>query len=222
MLNVDVVFPLETVSETVLLIELQTPAAPSTDHTMNTETTVTMPKAIDSRNDTFITDQGSMRLSRRRARRGPRAERRVRRRTARGRGGWAGTGRRRPAASRRRARPGPSDALGRLHLPPRCRCAHGLAACGTVCPRTAARRPRSAREAEAGARAATRVHLTGGRRSSAAALTDAEDARRAGCGRCCHGCPGACRQLPARQSALSSALTLWIGCGSFVGLGRAG
>ncbi len=35
-----------------------------------------MPKAIDSRNDTFITDQGSIRLSRRRARRGPRAGRR--------------------------------------------------------------------------------------------------------------------------------------------------
>src|SRR5919204_115731 len=69
MLNVETLLPLETVSETVLLIELHTPAAPSTDHTMNTETTVTMPKAIDSRNDTFITDHGSIRLSRRRARR---------------------------------------------------------------------------------------------------------------------------------------------------------
>src|ERR1700755_3039795 len=73
MLNVETLLPLETVSETVLLIELQTPAAPSTDQTMNTETTVTMPKAIDSRNDTFITDHGSIRLSRSRARRGPRA-----------------------------------------------------------------------------------------------------------------------------------------------------
>src|SRR3954463_5251716 len=73
MSKVETLFPLETVSETVLLIESQTPAAPSTDQTRNTETTVTMPKAIDSRNDTFITDQGSMRLSRRRARRGARA-----------------------------------------------------------------------------------------------------------------------------------------------------
>src|SRR5262245_14745788 len=73
MSNVETLLPLETVSETVLLIESQTPAAPSTDHTMNTETTVTMPKAIDSRNDTFITDQGSIRLSLRRARRGARA-----------------------------------------------------------------------------------------------------------------------------------------------------
>src|SRR3954447_11612990 len=72
MLNVETVLPLETVSETVLLIEVHTPAAPSTDHTMNTDTTVTMPKAIDSRNDTFITDQGSIRLSRSRARRGDR------------------------------------------------------------------------------------------------------------------------------------------------------
>ena len=72
MSNVEVWLPLETVSETVLLIELQTPAAPSTDHTMNTETTVTMPNAIDSRNDVFITDQGSMRVSRSLARRGAR------------------------------------------------------------------------------------------------------------------------------------------------------
>src|SRR4051812_28250443 len=69
----DTLLPLETVSLTVLLIESQTPAAPRTDQTMNTDTTVTMPKAIDSRNDTFITDQGSIRLSRRRARRGARA-----------------------------------------------------------------------------------------------------------------------------------------------------
>src|SRR3954469_16099643 len=73
MLNVEVLLPLDSVSDTVLLMELHTPAALSTDHTMNTETTVTMPKAIASRNDTFITDQGSMRLRRRRARRGPRA-----------------------------------------------------------------------------------------------------------------------------------------------------
>src|SRR3954463_16299507 len=74
MLNEDVtLLPLETVSLTVLLIEDQTPAAPSTDHTMNTDTTVTMPNAIDSRNDTFITDQGSIRLSRSLARRGARA-----------------------------------------------------------------------------------------------------------------------------------------------------
>src|SRR5262245_7498193 len=80
MLNVEVtLLPLETVSLTVLLIEVHTPAAPSTDHTMNTDTTVTMPNAIESRNDTFITDQGSMRLSRRRARRGARAGAEVRR-----------------------------------------------------------------------------------------------------------------------------------------------
>src|SRR5215510_11178859 len=92
MLNVETLFPLETVSETVLLIELQTPAAPSTDQTRNTETTVTMPKAIDSRNDTFITDQGSMRLSRSRARRGARAGRfAVRRAVAAARAGVTGT-----------------------------------------------------------------------------------------------------------------------------------
>src|SRR3954468_18583265 len=71
MLNVETLFGLETVSETVLLIELQTPAASSTDQTKNTETTVTIPNAIASTNDTFITDQGSMRLSRSRALRGP-------------------------------------------------------------------------------------------------------------------------------------------------------
>src|SRR3954469_20202390 len=82
MSNVETLFPLETVSETVLLIESQTPAAPSTDQTRNTETTVTMPKAIDSRNDTFITDHGSIRLSRKRARRGARAGARGVRRAA--------------------------------------------------------------------------------------------------------------------------------------------
>src|SRR3954452_4428905 len=72
MLKVEVVVPLETVSDTVLLIELHTPAAPRTDHTMKTETTVTMPNAIASRKDTFITDHGSIRVSRSRARREPR------------------------------------------------------------------------------------------------------------------------------------------------------
>src|SRR3954452_21340089 len=72
MSKVETLLGLETVSETVLLIELHTPAASSTDQTRNTETTVTMPNAIDSRNDTFITDHGSMRLSRSRARRGAR------------------------------------------------------------------------------------------------------------------------------------------------------
>ena len=56
----------------MLLIESQTPAAPSTCHTIATETTVTTAKAIDSRNAVFITDHGSIRVSRRRARRGPR------------------------------------------------------------------------------------------------------------------------------------------------------
>src|SRR4051794_12824126 len=95
MLNVDLVVPLETVSETVLLIEVQTPAALSTDQIMNTETTVTMPKAIESRNEIFMTDHGSIRLSRRRARRGGRAAALVVRRVvaAAGRAGAAsGTG----------------------------------------------------------------------------------------------------------------------------------
>src|SRR5205814_1512098 len=93
MLNVETLLPLATVSETVLLIELHTPAAPSTDHTMNTETTVTMPKAIASRNDTFITDHGSIRLSRSRARRGTLAGvGGVRRALAAGRAGVTGTG----------------------------------------------------------------------------------------------------------------------------------
>src|SRR3954451_4584743 len=72
MLNVEVLLPLDSVSDTVLLIELHTPAALSTDQTMKTDTTVTMPKAIARRNDTFITDHGSIRLRRSRARRGPR------------------------------------------------------------------------------------------------------------------------------------------------------
>src|SRR4051794_32221430 len=59
-----------TTSWTVWLIESQTPAAESTDQMMKTETTVTTPKAIASRNDVFITDHGSMRVRRRRARRG--------------------------------------------------------------------------------------------------------------------------------------------------------
>ena len=55
-------------------MESQTPAAPSTDHTISTETTVTTPKAIESRNAVFITDHGSTRVSRRRARRGGRLD----------------------------------------------------------------------------------------------------------------------------------------------------
>src|SRR6187401_982855 len=53
-------------------MESQTPAAPSTDQTTATATTVTMPKAMESRNDVFITDQGSRCTSRRRALRVPR------------------------------------------------------------------------------------------------------------------------------------------------------
>src|SRR6478609_6571293 len=59
-----------TTSWTVWLIESQTPAAESTDQMMKTDTTVTTPKAIASRNDVFITDHGSIRVSRKRARRG--------------------------------------------------------------------------------------------------------------------------------------------------------
>src|SRR6478735_8112927 len=55
---------------TAELIESHTPAAPSTDHTMKIATKVTTPKATESRNDVFITDHGSTRVSRRRARRG--------------------------------------------------------------------------------------------------------------------------------------------------------
>src|SRR5690606_29431573 len=51
----------------LLLIESHTPAAPSTLHTMATETTVTTPRAIESRNDVFITDHGSSRINRNRA-----------------------------------------------------------------------------------------------------------------------------------------------------------
>src|SRR6476646_3670220 len=66
-----------TMSRTVVLMESQTPAAPSTDHTISTETIVTTPRAMDSRNAVFITDHGSMRVSRRRARRGGRLTREV-------------------------------------------------------------------------------------------------------------------------------------------------
>src|SRR6478735_685028 len=58
-----------TTSWTVWVIESQTPAADSTDQMMKTETTVTTPKAIASRNEVFITDHGSIRVSRSRARR---------------------------------------------------------------------------------------------------------------------------------------------------------
>src|SRR4029079_8396564 len=58
-----------TTSWTVLLIDDHTSAALSTDQTIRPHTTMTMPSAIDRRNDVFITDHGSMRVSRRRARR---------------------------------------------------------------------------------------------------------------------------------------------------------
>src|SRR5687768_10912612 len=45
----------------------KTPAAPIADQTMNTATQVTMPNAIESRNDVFITDHGSIRDIRSRA-----------------------------------------------------------------------------------------------------------------------------------------------------------
>ena len=59
-------------------------------------TTVTMPKAIDSRNDVFITDQGSIRVSRSRARRGAAGAREARRCRV-GRDGRVGRGARRSA-----------------------------------------------------------------------------------------------------------------------------
>src|SRR3954454_15894601 len=58
-----------TTSWTVWLIEDHTSAAPSTVQTISTDTTMTMPRAIESRNDVFIIDQGSIRVSRSRARR---------------------------------------------------------------------------------------------------------------------------------------------------------
>src|SRR6478735_1353960 len=77
-----------TMSRTVVLMESQTPAAPSTDHTISTETMVTTPRAMDSRNAVFITDHGSMRVSRSLARRGGRLAARVARVRCRG-AGWA-------------------------------------------------------------------------------------------------------------------------------------
>src|SRR4051812_3933707 len=56
-----------TTSWTVWLIEDHTSAAPRTVQTIRTETTMTTPRAIESRNDVFIIDQGSMRVSRSRA-----------------------------------------------------------------------------------------------------------------------------------------------------------
>src|SRR4051795_12031404 len=56
-----------TTSCTVWLIDDQTSAAPSTVQTMSTETTMTTPRAIESRNEVFIIDHGSMRVSRSRA-----------------------------------------------------------------------------------------------------------------------------------------------------------
>src|SRR3954467_15481639 len=53
-------------------MESHTPAAPTPDQTTATATTVTIPKAIESRNDVFITDHGSRCTSRRRALRVPR------------------------------------------------------------------------------------------------------------------------------------------------------
>src|SRR3546814_3751367 len=53
-------------------MDSHTPAMPRTPHTMVTATMVTMPSATESRNAAFITDQGSIRVSRRRARRGRR------------------------------------------------------------------------------------------------------------------------------------------------------
>src|SRR3954464_3174962 len=68
MSNVEASCP-PTTSWTVWLIDDQTSAAPSTVQTISTDTTVTMPRAIESRNAVFITDHGSMRASRSLARR---------------------------------------------------------------------------------------------------------------------------------------------------------
>ena len=50
-------------------MESHTPAAPSTDMMIATATTSTMPRAIESRNEVFITDQASIWTSRSWARR---------------------------------------------------------------------------------------------------------------------------------------------------------
>src|SRR3954470_15887282 len=68
MLKLEASWP-PTTSCTVWLIEDHTSAAPSTVQTISTETTMTMPRAIESRNDVFIIDHGSIRVSRSRARR---------------------------------------------------------------------------------------------------------------------------------------------------------
>src|SRR4051794_33692246 len=54
---------------TVLPTESNTPIASRTDHSTKTATTATIARAIESRNASFMTDQGSTRLSTRRARR---------------------------------------------------------------------------------------------------------------------------------------------------------
>src|SRR5215213_4215873 len=59
-----------TTSPTVRSIESHTPAAPRTDQTTATATTVTMPSATASRKAVFITDHGSMCVNLSRARRG--------------------------------------------------------------------------------------------------------------------------------------------------------
>src|SRR3954454_20020566 len=63
MLKLEASWP-PTTSCTVWLIEDHTSAAPSTVQTISTETTMTMPRAIESRNDAFIVDHGSIGVSR--------------------------------------------------------------------------------------------------------------------------------------------------------------
>src|SRR3954468_15694707 len=119
-------------SATVVLIEVQTPAAPSTDHTTATATTVTMPKAIESRNAVFMIDHGSTCTSRSRARLVPRAR---------------GTGlparladevRARPAGARPAERDGAAPlavpASGSLDVEPEPRDDDGVAACWMALP----------------------------------------------------------------------------------------
>ena len=59
MSNVEASWP-PTTSRTVWLIESHTSAAPRTVQTISTETTITMPRAIESRKEVFITDQASI------------------------------------------------------------------------------------------------------------------------------------------------------------------
>src|ERR687885_2123407 len=74
-----------------LLIDVKTPIASSTDHSTTDAVTSMMPRATDSRNDSFSTDHGSTRATVSRTLRGPTVARPPVDGPAAGRGasGWA-------------------------------------------------------------------------------------------------------------------------------------